>query len=105
MDKLVLHGQRASMLKPSIALPSLGKILRNSYSTDNKEESSQGIRQKARSTAEEFCRQAKEKTEKISETAKEVWEDAKEAAAGETQQDKKFKEKVEKGNYDKIGRE
>ncbi|XP_010913455.1 uncharacterized protein [Elaeis guineensis] len=97
MDKLVLHGRRASMLKLSIALPSLGKTLRNSYSTDNKEESSQGIGQKARSTAEEFCRQAKEKTEKNSETAKEVWEDAKEAVAGETQQDKKPKEKVDKG--------
>ncbi|KAG1364030.1 putative ribonuclease Y-like, partial [Cocos nucifera] len=76
------------------------------YSTENKEESSQGIGQKARSTAEEFSRQANEKTEKISETAKEVWEDAKEAVVGETQQEKeKFKEKVEKGNYDKIGHE
>ncbi|XP_008793796.1 ribonuclease Y-like [Phoenix dactylifera] len=106
MDKLLLHGRRSSTLKTSMALISLGNTLRNSYSTESKEEHSLGIGQKARSTAEEFSRQAKEKAEKISETTKEAWEDAKEAVVGETQQEKeKLKEKVEKGNYDKIGRE
>lgn len=61
--------------------------------------------EKARSTAEEFLRQAKEKSDSISDSAKEVVEDAKEAVLGETQQDReKFKEKVEKGNDDKMGR-
>lgn len=61
--------------------------------------------EKARSTAEEFLRQAKEKKDEISDAAKETLENSKETVLSETEQEKeKFKEKVEKGDYDRIGR-
>ena len=64
------------------------------------------IGEKARSTAEEFTRKAQEKKESIKESAQDVLETAKDAALRDTQADKeRVKEKVEKGNYDKIGRD
>ncbi|RWW78776.1 hypothetical protein BHE74_00012986 [Ensete ventricosum] len=75
------------------------------YSAEKKDEP-QGVVEKATSTAEEFLRRAKEKSEAVGESAKEVVEDAKEAVVGESQERKqRFKEKVEKGNYDNIGRD
>lgn len=59
---------------------------------------------KATSTAEEFLRQAREKSEAVGESAREVVEDAKEAVLGESEERKQQKV-VEKGNYDKIGRD
>lgn len=77
-------------------------ISQNYYSSD----CSSGIMgEKARSTAEEFKRQAKEKAESVSEGAKvEAWEGSKESTVSSSNSsDKdKLKETVEKGNYDKI---
>lgn len=64
------------------------------------------MREKARSTAEEFKRQAKKKAESVSEGAKEAWEGSKEYTDSNSKYpEDKFKETVEKGNYDKIGKE
>ncbi|KAJ3700638.1 hypothetical protein LUZ61_004343 [Rhynchospora tenuis] len=72
------------------------------YSTEDNKVTE--MAEKARSTAEEFLRQAKEKKDEISDAAKETLENSKEAVLGETDQEKdKFKEKVEKGDYDRIG--
>lgn len=72
------------------------------YSTEDKVTE---IAEKARSTAEEFLRQAKEKKDEISEAAKETLDNSKEAVLGETHQEKeRFKEKVERGDYDRISR-
>ncbi|RRT86015.1 hypothetical protein B296_00004135 [Ensete ventricosum] len=76
------------------------------YRLTEKKDEPQGVVEKATSTAEEFLRRAKEKSEAVGESAKEVVEDAKEAVVGESQERKqRFKEKVEKGNYDNIGRD
>ncbi|ONK60210.1 uncharacterized protein A4U43_C08F15550 [Asparagus officinalis] len=76
------------------------------FSNENTSDTLHEIGEKARSTAEEFTRKAKEGKESMKETAQEVMETAKDATIGETQADKeKFKEKVEEGNYDKIGRD
>lgn len=72
------------------------------YSTEDKVTE---VTEKARSTAEEFIRQAKEKKDEIGEAAKETLDNSKEAVLGETHQEKeRFKEKVEKGDYERIGR-
>lgn len=60
--------------------------------------------EKARSTAEEFKRQAMEKAESVSEGAKEAWKESTDSTSKSSEKDK-FKETVEKGNYDKIGKE
>ncbi|KAF8409611.1 hypothetical protein HHK36_005689 [Tetracentron sinense] len=62
--------------------------------------------ERARSTAEEFSRVAKEKAESVRQTAKEAWEGVKETAAGESDPhsaEQKYKETIEKGNYDNMG--
>lgn len=63
--------------------------------------------EKARSTEEEFKRQAKEKAESVSEGAKQAWEGLKEStgSTSKSSEKDKFKERVEKGNYGKIGKE
>jgi vacuolar-type H+-ATPase subunit H len=73
------------------------------YSTDDKVTE---MAEKARSTAEEFLRQAKEKKDEISDAAKETLESSKEAVLGENEHEEKekFKEKIEKGDYDRLGR-
>lgn len=73
------------------------------YSTEN-EDDSKGVVEKARSTAEEFLRQAKEKSDSVGEKAKDVMEDAKEGVARGTQEQKeKLKSKLD--SYDKLGKE
>ncbi|KAG2661456.1 uncharacterized protein LOC120641279 [Panicum virgatum] len=58
------------------------------------------IGEKARSTAEEFVRVAKEKTDEVTEGAKETLHEAKEAVVGESDDEKeKFKRRVEEGRY------
>lgn len=74
-------------------------ISQNDYGS----ECSSGIMgEKARSTAEEFKRQAKEKAESVSEGAKEAWEGPKEStvSSSNSSEKDKLKERVEKGNYD-----
>ncbi|KAF3329117.1 hypothetical protein FCM35_KLT06195 [Carex littledalei] len=91
-------------MKKMVMVPSLavGSNLVLRYSTYDKVSE---MTEKARSTAEEFLRQAKEKKDEISEAAKETLDNSKEAVLGETQQGKeRFKEKVERGDYDRIGR-
>ncbi|KAJ4790056.1 hypothetical protein LUZ62_041302 [Rhynchospora pubera] len=81
----------------------LNLLSRLPYSTEDSKVTE--IAEKARSTAEEFLRQAKEKKNEISDATKETLENSKEAVLGETHQEKdKFKEKVEKGDYHRIGR-
>ncbi|KAJ4756903.1 hypothetical protein LUZ62_091308 [Rhynchospora pubera] len=81
----------------------LNLLSRLPYSTEDSKVTE--IAEKARSTAEEFLRQAKEKKDEISDATKETLENSKEAVLGETHQEKdKFKEKVEKGDYHRIGR-
>lgn len=58
------------------------------------------IGDKARSTAEEFLRVAKEKTDDVAEGAKETLHETKEAVVGESDDEKeKFKRRVEEGKY------
>ncbi|KAK1310874.1 hypothetical protein QJS10_CPA08g01612 [Acorus calamus] len=72
--------------------------------TESRDEASSLPVEKARSTAEEFNEHAKEMADSVAHNAKEAFEGAKEVVVGESEQDKeKFKEKVEKGKYDKMG--
>ncbi|KAJ8477365.1 hypothetical protein OPV22_021092 [Ensete ventricosum] len=108
MSSLLARGCRSSTLKSttSAALPSVGDYARGRRYSAEKKDEPQGVVEKATSTAEEFLRRAKEKSEAVGESAKEVVEDAKEAVVGESQERKqRFKEKVEKGNYDNIRRD
>ncbi|XP_058070252.1 uncharacterized protein LOC131219228 isoform X2 [Magnolia sinica] len=73
-------------------------------------ESAGVIGEKARSTAEEFKRQEKEKAESATHSGKEARKEVKDVVSSESQTDselakEKFKENVEKGSYDKMGRE
>ncbi|KAK1295831.1 hypothetical protein QJS10_CPB15g01775 [Acorus calamus] len=66
--------------------------------TESRDEASSLPVQKARSTAEEFNKHAKEMADSVAHNAKEAFEGAKEAVVGESEHDnEKFKEKVEKG--------
>ncbi|OEL20954.1 hypothetical protein BAE44_0018029 [Dichanthelium oligosanthes] len=80
----------------------LDLFTRHYYSADkHKHDDSLGeIGEKARSTAEEFLRVAKEKTDEVTEGAKETLHETKEAVVGETEDKKeKFKRRVEDGRY------
>ncbi|KAG6500801.1 uncharacterized protein LOC121994297 [Zingiber officinale] len=69
------------------------------YSTEH-EDDSPGVVEKARSTAEEFLRQAKEKSDSVGEKAK----DAKEGVVKGTQEQKeKLTSKMD--SYDKFGKD
>ncbi|KAL6010393.1 hypothetical protein ACLOJK_000824 [Asimina triloba] len=76
------------------------------------DESPGGMGEKARSTAEEFGRQAKEKAESTSKAAEKAWDDFTHVVSAtgnsETEPEKaeeKSKDKVEKGNYDEMGKD
>ncbi|PIA50571.1 hypothetical protein AQUCO_01200036v1 [Aquilegia coerulea] len=76
--------------------------------SQNKEQDNHVIGEKARSTAEEFSRVAKEKAESMTETAKSTLQGAKEALVGESKPEsesakQKYKETVDKGKYDSMG--
>ncbi|KAM3225774.1 hypothetical protein ACQJBY_058475 [Aegilops geniculata] len=59
------------------------------------------IGEKARTTAEEFLKIAKEKTDDVAEGTKETVQETKEVVLGESDDDKdKFKQRVEQGRYD-----
>ncbi|KAM3189517.1 hypothetical protein ACQJBY_068044 [Aegilops geniculata] len=59
------------------------------------------IGEKARTTAEEFLKMAKEKTDDVAEGAKEMVQETKDAVLGESGDDKdKFKQRVEQVRYD-----
>ncbi|CAL9762066.1 unnamed protein product [Musa acuminata subsp. burmannicoides] len=105
MSSLLARGCRSSTLKSttSAALPALGDYARGRRYCAEKKDEPQRVVEKATSTAEEFLRQAREKSEAVGESAREVVEDAKGAVLGESEERKQ--QKVEKGNYDKIGRD
>ncbi|KAK8953923.1 hypothetical protein KSP39_PZI002547 [Platanthera zijinensis] len=68
------------------------------YSTSQDEIDSGDVLGKARSTADEFLRQAKEKSESLKDAEGEMAENAKEVVAGDDEGDtEKFKERLEKG--------
>ncbi|WVZ73736.1 hypothetical protein U9M48_022014 [Paspalum notatum var. saurae] len=71
------------------------------YSAEKHDDTTLGeIGEKARSTAEEFLRVAKEKTDDVTEGAKETLHETKEAVVGESDDEKeKFKRRVEEGRY------
>ncbi|KAH0459204.1 hypothetical protein IEQ34_012018 [Dendrobium chrysotoxum] len=104
MKKLFTIPGRSSPGLPKLPLPpSLlsGTALAQTYSTQNDDDSRE-IVDKARSTAEEFLRQAKKKAESLKESAK----DTKESIVGESKAGKEhIKEKVEKGKSDHVGRD
>ncbi|URE13749.1 hypothetical protein MUK42_22800 [Musa troglodytarum] len=105
MSGLLARGCRSSTLKSTTAaaLPSLGDYARGRRYSAEKKDAPQGVVERATSTAEEFLRRAKEKSEAAGESAREAVGDAKEAVLGESEERKQRLE--EKGNSDKIGRD
>ncbi|TVU28452.1 hypothetical protein EJB05_19969 [Eragrostis curvula] len=108
MKRLLLaHGQfgssAGSLVSRAPALPALGNgaiPTPRCYSAEKHDDTLGEIGEKARSTAEEFLRVAKEKTDVVSENAKETLHETKEAVVGESQEDKEtFKRRVEEGKY------
>ncbi|CAL9117677.1 unnamed protein product [Musa textilis] len=98
MSGLLARGCRSSTLKSTTAaaLPSLGDYARGRRYSAEKKDAPQGVVERATSTAEEFLRRAKEKSEAAGESARE-------AVLGESEERKQRLE--EKGNNDKIGRD
>ncbi|XP_037455419.1 uncharacterized protein LOC119325793 [Triticum dicoccoides] len=111
MKRLLVHGgrgigcpSRSAVGDPS-ALPALGNsvLLPRHHSTEKHDDSDTlgEIGEKARTTAEEFLKMAKEKTDDVAEGAKETVHETKEAVLGESDDEKeKFKQRVEQGRYD-----
>nr|CAB3447890.1 unnamed protein product [Digitaria exilis] len=111
MKRLLAHGQfgggpsRGSVGGRSSALPVLCNSVLPSYRNysaekHNHDDTLGEIGEKARSTAEEFLRVAKEKTDEVAEGAKETLHETKEAVVGESDDEKeKFKRRVEEGRY------
>ncbi|CAN6239482.1 unnamed protein product [Urochloa humidicola] len=110
MKRLLAHGQvgcpsRGLVVGRSSALPALRNsvLLSYRYYSDEKpkhDDTLGEIGEKARSTAEEFIRVAKEKTDDVTEGAKETLHETKEAVVGESDDEKeKFKRRVEEGRY------
>ncbi|KAI4964233.1 hypothetical protein ZWY2020_006822 [Hordeum vulgare] len=109
-EGLLVHGgrgigcpSRSAVAGPS-ALPALGNsVLRPRYQSTEKHDDSDTlgeIGEKARTTAEEFLKMAKEKTDDVAEGAKETAQETKEAVLGESDDEKeKFKQRVEQGRY------
>lgn len=92
-----------SLVGKSSVLPALGNnVLPRYHSTERHDDTVTGgeIGEKARTTAEEFLKIAKEKTDEVSEGAKETMQETKEAVFGESDDEKdKFKQRVEEGRY------
>uniref|UniRef100_A0ACD5ZMX4 Uncharacterized protein n=1 Tax=Avena sativa TaxID=4498 RepID=A0ACD5ZMX4_AVESA len=110
MKRLLVHGGRGiglpsrTLVGESSAMPALGTSvpLPRYHSTEKQDDSDTlgEIGEKARTTAEEFLKMAKEKTDEVSEGAKETVHETKEAVLGESGDEKeKFKERVEQGRY------
>uniref|UniRef100_A0ACD5YYR9 Uncharacterized protein n=1 Tax=Avena sativa TaxID=4498 RepID=A0ACD5YYR9_AVESA len=112
MKRLLVHGGRGigfparTLVGESSAMPALGNSVplpRVRYHSTEKHDDSDTlgeIGEKARTTAEEFLKMAKEKTDEVSEGAKETMHETKEAVLGESGVEKeKFKERVEQGRY------
>ena len=75
-------------------------LLSRFLSTGKDENTVTEIGEKARSTAEQFLKVAKEKTDEVSEKTKETMHETKEAVVGESDDEKeKFKQRVEEGRY------
>ncbi|XP_062217556.1 uncharacterized protein LOC133917708 [Phragmites australis] len=107
MKRLLAHGHfgypSGSLVGRSSALPTLcSSAIPRYYSTEKHDDTPSEIGEKARSTAEEFLRVAKEKTDDVSESAKETLHEPKEAVVGESAEDNEtFKRRVEKGRRHK----
>ncbi|KAM3225003.1 hypothetical protein ACQJBY_058007 [Aegilops geniculata] len=110
MKRLLVHGGRAigcpsrSAVGNPSALPALGNsvLLPRHHSTEKHDDGDTlgEIGEKARTTAEEFLKMAKEKTDDVAEGAKETVQETKEAVLGESDDEKeKFKQRVEQGRY------
>ncbi|XP_066328411.1 uncharacterized protein [Miscanthus floridulus] len=108
MNRLLAHRQfgcpSRSLVARSPALPALCNNVipgYRYYSAEKHDDTTLGeIGNKARSTAEEFLRVAKEKTDDVTESAKETLHVTKEAVVGESDDEKeKFKRRVEEGRY------
>lgn len=105
MKRLLVHGQFGfpfrSLVGRSSTPPALSNnILPRYHSTEKDDDTLSEIGGKARSTAEEFMRVAKEKSDEVSEGSKETLHETKEAVLGESDDEKeKFKQRVEEGRY------
>ncbi|CAM0944256.1 unnamed protein product [Alopecurus aequalis] len=110
MKRLLAHGGRGvgfpsrTLVGDSSAVPAASNnvLLPRYYSTEKHDDSDTlgEIGEKARTTAEEFVKIAKEKTEELSEGAKETMHETKEAVLGESGDEKEeFKQRVEQGRY------
>ncbi|KAL5715360.1 hypothetical protein ACHQM5_017190 [Ranunculus cassubicifolius] len=114
MAKHILStGTRLSVFKTELVSPPPPSLCQSiKRYTQLNQDDDHVIGERARSTADEFTRVAKEKAEAVTDTVKDAWEGAKEAKEPKTDSDtnpqsakQKFKETVEKGNYDNIGKE
>uniref|UniRef100_A0A0E0K0V7 Uncharacterized protein n=1 Tax=Oryza punctata TaxID=4537 RepID=A0A0E0K0V7_ORYPU len=106
MKRLLVHGQFSylsrGLLAKSPVIPALcnNVLLSRFLSTKKDENTVTEIGEKARSTAEQFLKVAKEKTDEASEKTKETLHETKEAVVGESDDEKeKFKQRVEEGRY------
>uniref|UniRef100_I1P446 Uncharacterized protein n=1 Tax=Oryza glaberrima TaxID=4538 RepID=I1P446_ORYGL len=78
-------------------------LLSRFLSTEKDENTVTEIGEKARSTAEQFLKVAKEKTDEVSEKTKETMHETKEAMVGESDDEKeKFKQRVEEGSLQEF---
>ncbi|KAG8059492.1 hypothetical protein GUJ93_ZPchr0002g24250 [Zizania palustris] len=107
MKRLLVHPCR-SLVGKSSAMPALcNSVLPRFVSTEKDKERVSAIGEKARSTAEQFLRVAKEKTGEASENAKEKLHETKEAVVGggssssssseSDDKEKKLKQRAEEG--------
>ncbi|AQK74728.1 hypothetical protein Zm00014a_033736 [Zea mays] len=109
MKRLLAHGQSGCPSRTLVGrIPALPVLCNNVlpdhryYSAEKHDDDTTlgEIGDKARSTAEEFLRVAKEKTDDVAEGAKETLHETKEAVVGESDDEKeKFKRRVEEGKY------
>uniref|UniRef100_A0A0D9VKU6 Uncharacterized protein n=1 Tax=Leersia perrieri TaxID=77586 RepID=A0A0D9VKU6_9ORYZ len=114
MKRILVHGQFSYpsrvLVGKSCAMPALcNNVLLPRFLSTEKDENTvtTEIGDKARSTAEQFLRVAKEigdKTDDVSESAKEKLHETKEAVVGESGNEKKekFKQRVEEGRMNKY---
>ncbi|KAL5207130.1 hypothetical protein ABZP36_031565 [Zizania latifolia] len=103
MKRLLVHGQFShpcrSLVGKSSVMPALcNSVLPRFLSTEKDKDRVSEIGEKARSTAEQFLRVAKEKTGEVSESAKEKLHETKEAVVGgSSESDDKEKKLKQRG--------
>uniref|UniRef100_A0A0E0HLF3 Uncharacterized protein n=1 Tax=Oryza nivara TaxID=4536 RepID=A0A0E0HLF3_ORYNI len=109
MKRLLVRGLFSSpsrgLLGKSPVRPALcnDALLSRFLSTEKDENTVTEIGEKARSTAEQFLKVAKEKTDEVSEKTKETMHETKEAVVGESDDEKeKFKQRVEEGSLQEF---